>query len=83
MDAAREEDAVLEAREDGFVFGFTGVGLSTATRSILILGGSALNLLPFPPRRGMVARGPGARRGGRKNNKGYEAYGRQASVANG
>lgn len=51
-DRAEEES---DGRAAGFGFGFGGAGRSMVTFSMRILGGSTLNLLPFPLRRGMVA----------------------------
>ena len=49
-----EEDRDEEPGTGAFGFGF-GAGRSTTTFSILILGGSTLNLLFFPPNRRMAS----------------------------
>lgn len=53
----RDEEAPVDFGPVGWDLGFglKGAGArSTTTFSIRILGGSTLNLFPFPPRRGMA-----------------------------
>lgn len=57
--ACEARDNVVDDDEwtSDLVFGLGGgAGRSTMTFSMRILGGSTLNLLPLPPRRGMAGR---------------------------